>query len=55
MGFRQLLSTNSDFSGISPYLDSTVEKKVKVIHQSIIDVNEYGTEAAAFTGGEGHS
>lgn len=50
MGLQELLSLRGDLSGISVDFDSTVPKIVSVTHQSVIEVNEEGSEAAAVTG-----
>ena len=50
MGFQALFYSDSDLSGISEALNPTTMKKIDVVHQSEIEVNESGTKAAAFTG-----
>lgn len=51
MGFCALVSSFGDYSGINEDLDPTFDKIIKFAHQSVIELNEYGTEAAAFTSG----
>lgn len=46
MGLGEAFDSRADFSGINPYEDLFISR---VIHQTFIDVNEKGTEAAGVT------
>uniref|UniRef100_A0AAA9T4Z2 Leukocyte elastase inhibitor n=1 Tax=Bos taurus TaxID=9913 RepID=A0AAA9T4Z2_BOVIN len=47
LGVRDLFSSKADLSGMSGAKDLFISK---VVHKSVVDVNEEGTEAAAATG-----
>jgi serpin B len=46
MGMKTAFSRDADFSGITGGKDLTISK---ILHQSVIDVNESGTEASSST------
>ncbi|NJO88341.1 MAG: serpin family protein [Chloroflexia bacterium] len=46
MGMKAAFSKDADFSGITGGKDLTISK---ILHQSVIDVNESGTEASSST------
>ena len=46
MGMKSAFSKDADFSGITGDKDLTISK---IIHQSVVDVNESGTEASSAT------
>lgn len=50
MGITKLFSFGADISGIKCTEGESTNQSVKVFHQSTIEVDEEGTEAAASTG-----
>lgn len=50
MGFTDSLFENPNLSRISSESSSDVKQCVNVFHTSAIEIQEEGTEAAAFTG-----